>query len=161
MIGIAAADVSTGEFRLMVTPLAEADTVLARFAPREIVVPKGADSLPRTSALDGVLVTEREGWEFDQAMARDDLARHFDVRGLDGLGLDAGGWAGNRRRWRTAALPEGDAAGRRAAARASNGRTRRRRHAARRDDAAKPRARGIAARRGHDGHRCSPCSIAR
>jgi DNA mismatch repair protein MutS len=37
--------------------------------------------------LDGVLVTERERWEFDEAMARDDLARHFDVRGLDGLGL--------------------------------------------------------------------------
>ena len=86
-VGVAAADVSTGEFRLKVTPLAEIDTVLARFAPREIVVPRGADSLPRTSALDGVLVTEREGWEFDAAMARDDLARHFDVRGLDGLGL--------------------------------------------------------------------------
>ena len=86
-VGVAAADVSTGEFRLKVTPLAEIDTVLARFAPREIVVPRGADSLPRTSALDGVLVTEREGWEFDAAMARDDLARHFAVRGLDGLGL--------------------------------------------------------------------------
>ena len=87
IIGVAAADVSTGEFRLAVTPLAEVDTILARFAPREIVVPKGADTLPRTSALDGVLVTERDGWEFDQAMAREDIARHFDVRGLDGLGL--------------------------------------------------------------------------
>src|SRR5206468_7538209 len=88
-IGIAAADVSTGEFRLTVVPLAEVDTVLARFAPREIVVPKGADALQRSATLDGVLVTEREAWEFDQAMAHDDLARHFDVRGLDGLGLGA------------------------------------------------------------------------
>ncbi|MDB4890576.1 MAG: mismatch repair protein MutS [Gemmatimonadetes bacterium] len=88
-IGIAAADVSTGEFRLTVMPLAEIDTVLARFAPREIVVPKGADTLPRSPALDGVLVTEREAWEFDESMARDDVARHFDVRGLDGLGLGA------------------------------------------------------------------------
>ncbi len=87
VIGVAAADVSTGEFRLAVTPLAEVDTILARFAPREIVVPKGADTLPRTSARDGVLVTERDGWEFGQAMAREDIARHFDVRGLDGLGL--------------------------------------------------------------------------
>ena len=86
-VGVAAADVSTGEFRLKVTPLAEIDTVLARFAPREIVVPRGTDSLPRTSALDGVLITEREAWEFDAAMAHDDLARHFNVRGLDGLGL--------------------------------------------------------------------------
>ncbi|MEO5816652.1 MAG: DNA mismatch repair protein MutS [Gemmatimonadaceae bacterium] len=86
-IGIAAADVSTGEFRLTVVPLAEVDTALARFAPREIVVPKGADTLPRSPGLDGVLVTERETWEFDESMARDDVARHFDVRGLDGLGL--------------------------------------------------------------------------
>ncbi|MEP6618110.1 MAG: DNA mismatch repair protein MutS [bacterium] len=86
--GIAAADVSTGEFRLSVTPLAEIDTALARFSPREVVMPRGAEALPRTGALDGVLVTEREAWEFDESMARDDLARHFDVRGLDGLGLE-------------------------------------------------------------------------
>ena len=87
-VGIAAADVSTGEFRLSVTPLAEIDTMLTRYAPREVVVPQGANSLPRTPALDGVLVTERDGWEFDEAMARDDMARHFSVRGLDGLGLE-------------------------------------------------------------------------
>jgi DNA mismatch repair protein MutS len=87
-VGIAAADISTGEFRLSMTPLAEIDTMLARFAPREVVVPKGAGSLPRTPALDGVLVTERDGWEFDEAMACDDMARHFAVRGLDGLGLE-------------------------------------------------------------------------
>jgi DNA mismatch repair protein MutS len=87
MVGVAAADVSTGEFLLSVTPRTEIDTLLARFAPREVVVPRGADALPRTSLLDGVLVTEREGWEFDESMARDDLSRHFDVRDLDGLGL--------------------------------------------------------------------------
>ena len=40
------------------------------------------------AALDGALVTERDAWEFDEAMARDDLARQFGVRGLDGLGLE-------------------------------------------------------------------------
>ena len=88
-VGIAAADVSTGEFRLAVTTLAEVDTILARFAPRELLVPRGASPLLRTSALDGVLVTEREPWEFDELMARDDMARQFDVRGLDGLGLES------------------------------------------------------------------------
>ncbi len=87
-IGIAAADVSTGEFRLKVTTPSEIDAVLARFAPREVLLPRGLATLPRTSALDGVLVTEREPWEFDEAMARDDLARQFNVRGLDGLGLE-------------------------------------------------------------------------
>jgi DNA mismatch repair protein MutS len=90
MAGVAAADVSTGEFRLCVAPLVELDTMLARFAPREVVVPRGVSTLPRSSALDGVLVTEREAWEFDASMAREDIARHFAVRGLDGLGLEAG-----------------------------------------------------------------------
>ena len=88
-IGLAAADISTGEFRLKVTTLAEVDTVLARFAPRELLIPRDVAALPGTSVLDGVLVTEREPWEFDEPMARDDIARQFDVRGLDGLGLEA------------------------------------------------------------------------
>ena len=88
LVGIAAADVSTGELRLAITTRSEADTVLARFAPRELLVPRGMNALPRTPVLDGVLVTEREPWEFDEAMARDDLARQFEVRGLDGLGLE-------------------------------------------------------------------------
>ena len=89
LVGLAAADISTGEFRLTVTALVEIDTVLARFAPRELLVPHGAVALPRMAAIDGVLVTEREPWEFDELMARDDMARHFDVRGVDGLGLEA------------------------------------------------------------------------
>ncbi len=87
-IGLAAADVSTGEFRLKVTTTAEVDAVLARYAPREILVARGLAALPRTSALDGVLVTEREPWEFDAAIATEDLAGQFGVRGLDALGLE-------------------------------------------------------------------------
>ena len=86
--GVAAADVSTGELRLCSAPLAELDTLLARFAPRELLLTRGA-VLPRTATLDGVLITEREPWEFDEAMARDDIARHYAVRGLDGLGIGA------------------------------------------------------------------------
>ncbi len=87
--GVAAADVSTGELRLCTTPALELDAVLARYAPRELLVARGSVELPRGSTLDGVLVTERDGWEFDEAMARDDLARQFAVRGLDGLGVEA------------------------------------------------------------------------
>ena len=87
-IGLAAADVSTGEFRLTMTTPAEVDAVLARYAPREILAPRELTTLPRPFALDGVLVTERERREFDAAIAKEDLARHFGVRGLDGLGLE-------------------------------------------------------------------------
>jgi Mismatch repair ATPase (MutS family) len=87
LVGIAAADISTGEFRLKFTALTELDATLARFSPREMLVPRGMTTLPRTSTLDGVLVTEREPWEFDEDMAREDLARQFGVRDLEGLGL--------------------------------------------------------------------------
>ena len=87
LVGIAAADVSTGELRLCSVPVAELDALLARFTPRELLVPRGSDALPRTAALDGVLLTEREAWEFDESMAQDDLARQYAVRGLDGLGI--------------------------------------------------------------------------
>ena len=86
-VGVAAADVSTGELRLCIVPIAEVDALLARFAPRELLMPRGSDTPMRSAALDGVLLTEREPWEFDEAMARDDLARQFELRGLDGLGI--------------------------------------------------------------------------
>jgi DNA mismatch repair protein MutS len=88
-IGIAAADISTGELRLAVIPSDELEAMLARLAPREVLVPRGDASLPRTPSLDGALVTERERWEFDEPLGREDLARQFGVQGLDGLGLEA------------------------------------------------------------------------
>ena len=84
-IGVAVADISTGEFRLAVTPRDELDAVLARFHPRELLVP--AESRFPLPAPDGALVTERDAWEFDAAMARDDLARQFAVHSLEGLGI--------------------------------------------------------------------------
>ena len=88
-IGVAAADVSTGELRLCTTTVAELDAVLARLAPREVLVARGSTAMPRGPVLDGALVTERDAWEFDEAMARDALARQFTVHGLDGLGVNA------------------------------------------------------------------------
>jgi DNA mismatch repair protein MutS len=37
--------------------------------------------------LGGALLTEREAWEFDAALARDDILRRFRVATLDGLGI--------------------------------------------------------------------------
>ncbi|WP_309670082.1 DNA mismatch repair protein MutS [Gemmatimonas sp.] len=95
-IGIAAADLSTGEWRLfLVTPM-DAPAVLARLAPRELLVVRGVshpELATAMQAVDNVLVTEREGWEFDAQLAGDELARQFDVRSLEGFGLgseDAG-----------------------------------------------------------------------
>jgi DNA mismatch repair protein MutS len=90
VIGIAAADVSTGEFRLTLAHSNDAPAMLARFAPREILVPRGggdgATSGPQRT--EGALVTERDAWEFDPALAADELARHFGVMSIGGLGID-------------------------------------------------------------------------
>ena len=85
-IGIAATDVSTGTFQLALVTPDDVDALLARFAPREILVPPGnqTDSQMR---FGGALVTEREAWEFDAEMARDELARQFGVHSIEGLGL--------------------------------------------------------------------------
>ena len=94
VVGVAAADVSTGEFRLAVVAPGDGAAVIARFAPREVLVARRGDGHDVLAVIrvDGALVTERDGWEFDPAHARDDLARQFDVRSLDGFGIgDADG----------------------------------------------------------------------
>ena len=88
-IGVAAADVSTGELRLCVTTAAELDAVLARYAPREILLPEGfVLRLPPSRA--EAMITEREAWEFEPESAAEDLGRHYRVQSLEGLGIGAG-----------------------------------------------------------------------
>ncbi|HRQ77049.1 MAG TPA: DNA mismatch repair protein MutS [Gemmatimonadaceae bacterium] len=92
-VGIAAADLSTGEFRLVTTTRADADAVLARLAPREVVVPAtdGAadDALETLLGPLQVLVTARAAWEFDHERAADALAQQFAVASLEGFGIAA------------------------------------------------------------------------
>ena len=85
-MGVAAADVSTGELRLSVVDATALEALLARLAPREVVLPRPAPRIPRP---DECLLTERESWEFDATLGREDLERHFGVLSLDGLGVGA------------------------------------------------------------------------
>ncbi len=88
VMGVAAADVSTGELRLAVIATADLEAYIARFAPREILLPPAAllptGPLPTPSS---ALVTERPGWEFDPALAHQDLAGQYGVQSLEGLGI--------------------------------------------------------------------------
>ena len=90
VVGIAAADVSTGEFRLIISASDDTEAVLSRLAPREILIVRGADSsikLTHVNRDEGALITEREAWEFDAALASSDMARQFSVASIEGLGL--------------------------------------------------------------------------
>jgi len=85
--GLAAVDLSTGEFTLETTDEGGLEEALSRLSPAELVLPSSqASPLPRFPAAPP-LTTIRELWEFDPALARDDLARRFHLAGLDGLGI--------------------------------------------------------------------------
>ena len=91
-VGIAAADLSTGELRLVVASPDDARAVLARLAPSELLIAKDAAlaGLELVAFRDeNALVTEREAWEFDGAMAAGELARQYAVASLDGFGIGA------------------------------------------------------------------------
>ena len=90
-VGLAAADVSTGETRLAVIRPADLDAVLARLSPTEIVVARGGRfpiAMRNPTREEDALVTEREAWEFDPDLARPELARQFGVHSLEGLGIE-------------------------------------------------------------------------
>ncbi len=90
LTGIAAADLSTGEFRLIVAQLADMDAALSRLAPREILVARSMSppiKFVQDSRDEGALVTEREAWEFDADLAGTDIARHFGIASIEGLGI--------------------------------------------------------------------------
>jgi DNA mismatch repair protein MutS len=84
-IGVAAIDLSTGEFRLAVRAADGLTALLGRLSPREILV-ADTDAAPPP---DGVMLTRREAWTFDAAWAVDDLTRRFGVHSLEGFALGA------------------------------------------------------------------------
>ncbi|HLQ22167.1 MAG TPA: DNA mismatch repair protein MutS, partial [Gemmatimonadales bacterium] len=86
--GIAALDISTGEFLLETVPAGDLEPALRRYDPREAVVPVGEEA--RVPASAGLMLTRREPWEFDAVVATEDLQRRFNLVTLDGLGLEAG-----------------------------------------------------------------------
>ncbi|HXM37776.1 MAG TPA: DNA mismatch repair protein MutS [Gemmatimonadales bacterium] len=86
--GIAALDVTTGELVLEVVPPSDVELTLARYEARELVVPAGAGR-GEGGATPQAAITEREAWEFDPELAREDLVRTYGIASLDGLGIAA------------------------------------------------------------------------
>jgi len=86
--GVAALDLTTGELALEVVALADLASALARYEAPELVYPAGA-TVPVARDVP-VARTEREAWEFDPALGREDLCRTFALAALDGLGIEPG-----------------------------------------------------------------------
>ncbi len=85
--GLAAIDLSTGEFALETLDGTELGEALSRLNPAEVVAPSSVD-LPWSGDGAQPLLTAREKWEFDAELAREELARRFGLASLDGLGID-------------------------------------------------------------------------
>jgi len=92
--GIAMIDISTGDFYLTEIDgkknLAELDTILSRFTPREAVVPKGhAEEHDLMALLHQYTrsVNPFEDWTFDRETAFRTLLDHFKTATLDGFGV--------------------------------------------------------------------------
>lgn len=90
--GVAAADLSTGEFQ--VTEIAGEDRdsrlteELARLAPREILAPEGDAARLNELANPGARLTTLPDWRFEPAAARQLLLTHLRVATLDGFGCE-------------------------------------------------------------------------
>ncbi|HMI48553.1 MAG TPA: DNA mismatch repair protein MutS [Gemmatimonadaceae bacterium] len=93
LVGIAAADLSTGELRLTAIGIRDLESALSRFTPREVILPRGeslAQFLKGPVGEEGPMVTEREAWEFDGELGRDQLIGHFRVSSLEAFGIETG-----------------------------------------------------------------------
>lgn len=92
-VGIAAADLSTGELRLAIVRTGDLESALSRFTPAEVIVARGENPssvLKGPVGEEGPMVTEREGWEFDAALGRDQLTERFKVSSLEAFGIEEG-----------------------------------------------------------------------
>ena len=102
-VAIAAADLSTGTFRIITAERLDAEGVLARLAPREVIVPAAAESATGATAVQSssaggldallsgsrALITSRALWEFDPARASDAITAQYGVKSLNGFGVEA------------------------------------------------------------------------
>ena len=86
--GIAAADISTGEFVLFETSEYIEDE-MSRFEPKEILLPESIkENIHYREGLSGFFVSTVEDWYFDYAEAYRTLLRHFRVSSLEGYGCE-------------------------------------------------------------------------
>ena len=108
LAGLAAVDLSTGEFVLESVPRDRLAEAIGRLAPAEVVSVAEADLEFEPTTMR----TNREWWEFDAELANEELTRRFALASLDGLGIEprdgaAVGAAGALLRYLTELQPGG------------------------------------------------------
>lgn len=87
LFGLAALDVTTGDFRVMeFTEASHLVDELSRLGPQELLVSEKAWKNLQLEGLSIPAVQVREEWQFDRQSSFDKLVRQFNVHSLDGFG---------------------------------------------------------------------------
>lgn len=87
IFGIAAADITTGEFFLYQTHNSLEDEII-RFQPKEILYPYSLKNNAAVGNLTDYYLTGYDDWYFDYIEAYRKLIKHFKVSSLDGFGCE-------------------------------------------------------------------------
>jgi len=87
IFGIAAADITTGEFFVYQTHNALEDEII-RFQPKEILYPYSLKNNAAVEDLTDYYLTGYDDWYFDYIEAYRKLIKHFKVSSLDGFGCE-------------------------------------------------------------------------
>lgn len=85
-VGLAIADLSTGELAGRITRWEDLGDDLGRLDPAELLLPRGWELLGDAS-FDDRTITWRPDWTFEPESGREEMERHFRVHHLDGFGL--------------------------------------------------------------------------
>jgi DNA mismatch repair protein MutS len=88
-VGLALADLTTGEMSVRRLPWDELSDALGVFQPAEILLPRTWELFPIPGAGE-VTRTYRPDWLFDARQADEELRRHFRVANLGGYGFEGG-----------------------------------------------------------------------
>ena len=87
-LGIALADVSTGEFFALAGPAGEIAEELRLFSPAEVILPEDAgDFAARLKLNSQTPISQLDSWVFSSDYGEEALIKHFEVASLKGLGL--------------------------------------------------------------------------
>lgn len=94
-VGIAAADLSTGDFTLSAVELGSLSGEIGRIAPSEVLLPRSMEDaavpgLPTPERMSGGAVSYRPDWTFEIEVGEEELRGRFGVLTLDGLGFEKG-----------------------------------------------------------------------
>ncbi len=92
-VGLASADLSTGEFAVECVGLETLSSELGRLGPAELLLPASmkdpSEDTGWSTRLSDATPTYRDDWIFDESVSRDELIARYRVHSLDGMGFQS------------------------------------------------------------------------